>query len=462
MLRPYQDAAIDHIRSSWIGGDRKVLLKLATGAGKTVIFCEIIKRAVANGKRVAMITRGRQLVDQASKRLFRENVTHGVLMADHWNRNALARVQVCSVDTMISRGDFPPAGLIVIDEAHLFTSVTSKQVVNHYANAGAFVLAVTATPYTKESLTHLADCVVSPIGINELIQQGYLVPSRAFLPKNPDLSGITMVKGDYHKGELEERMSHLVGDLVTHWKQFAENRPSLLFAVNIKHSQEIVAQFKRSGVKAEHMEGNHSFAEREAAIERLRTGQIQILSNVGIFCTGVDIPFLGCVVMARPTKSYNLHIQQIGRGTRTCPEVGKKDFILLDHAGNTFRHGFITMEPEVHLEGRKREIKIPKMTVCPKCFIAVSGSVCTLCGDKLRFKSSGGGVEVEIDRDGILEEARGLPKEVEISLFKKQCDETRRRRGYKWQWVYYRIKDEYGEGVADRLYPKFKNQPWFK
>ena len=121
MLRDYQEKSINSIRSEFSLSKKRVLLVLPTGSGKTVIFCHMIKKAFENGKSALVVTRGRKLVDQASKRLFREGVMHGVLMASHWNFKPGHKVQVCSVDTLISRNLKPKADLIIVDEAHLFS-----------------------------------------------------------------------------------------------------------------------------------------------------------------------------------------------------------------------------------------------------------------------------------------------------------------------------------------------------
>lgn len=72
--RAYQDKGIVDIRGLFRIGKRKVLLWLATGGGKTFVFCRMIKEAAARGKKCIVIVRGRKLVDQASERLVREKV----------------------------------------------------------------------------------------------------------------------------------------------------------------------------------------------------------------------------------------------------------------------------------------------------------------------------------------------------------------------------------------------------
>jgi DNA repair protein RadD len=460
-MRPYQTNTIHQIQRLYSRGVKKILLRAPTGSGKTHMFSDIMKRTAEKGNPCIMVVRGRQLVDQASRRLFHEGVPHGVRMCDHWNKNYGAKVQVCSIDTLFSRGEFPEARLLVIDEGHLFTSKRCVEFVNHYTQQGTYVLAVTATPYGKESLRHLAEECVSTISMQELIDQGYLVRPRYFAPSAPDLKGVHTRNGDYVNEELEGRMSVLTGDIVSHWKQIAEGRPTLAFAVNIKHSLNIVEQFRGAGIPAEHIEGESTFEERNNAIEKLRKGEIKILSNVGVLCTGVDIPFASAILLARPTKSYNLYVQQCGRGTRIHPD--KSDFIILDHAGNVLRHGFITEEPDVDLDGREVPERVGKAPrVCPECFTIYTGDRCHVCGKEAPPRDR---KDIEIE-EGTLRELVDYPKGREISLFISRMKEIAKNRKYKSGWTYHKVKDKYGEEAADRAFPgirkrNYNNMPWF-
>jgi superfamily II DNA or RNA helicase len=455
MLRDYQTKAINEIRTSFAGGENKVLLHLATGAGKTVIFCDILKKAYLKQKRAIIVVRGRELVDQASVRLFRESVPHGVLMANHWNYRPHERIQVCSIDTLIARKLFPSADLVVVDEAHLFTSSKSVDYFSHYKNS--FILSVTATPYTDKSLEHLSKKVVHPITMRELIAQGYLVPARYYAPSIPDLSSVHTRAGDFVKNELQNVMSDatLVGDLVSHWKQFASDRPSLAFGVSIKHSKQIVEAFNEQGIKAEHHDADSTDKERKSAVKRLEKREIKVISNVGIFCTGVDIPNVSCLVFARPTKSYNLYIQQAGRGTRIAR--GKSDFIILDHAGNCLRHGFIEDEKEAQIKTKEKKVyeKSVSPSVCKECFAVFKGSTCPSCGQVKRIE---GGRKFEVI-DGNLKE---ITKDAEIINFIKEKRKLAKEKGYRRGWVYWRLVDKFGEEVANKFMPKPKLPDWVR
>lgn len=455
MLRPYQADAVAQIKEHFKKGNRKVLLHLATGGGKTVVFSHIMQEVAKRAKRPIMIVRGRHLVDQASQRLQREGVYHGVMMAKHWNYQPIAPVQVCSIDTLIARGLQPPADLIVIDEAHMAISKGYADFIAQYDNP--FILGVTATPFVQKSLRHVADVIVKPTTVQQLIDEGHLVAPRYYAPSAPDVSDVKISRatGDYDQHDLAEVMKSggLVGDIVYHWKKLAANRPTICFAASVEHSKNIVEQFRAQGITAEHCEAETPDEERKAILERMRTGRTRIVSNVGILCIGVDMPYCSAIIMARPTKSYNLYIQQAGRGTR--PFQDKSDFLLLDHAGNVLRHGFITEERDADLDGT--EIKLEKTPkTCASCFAVFYGFACE-CGFVAPVADR---PKETLIIDGDLNEITNMPIEMMILRDIERFKEIRKKKGMKPGWEYHQIRQKWGDDIALKHFPNRRNAKW--
>lgn len=474
MLRDYQKLALDMIREEFRKGNKKVLLQLSTGAGKTVCFTTMMKEAAARGKKSVMFVRGKMLVQQAHERLLAEKTPHGVMMAGHYFRNAMAPIQICSIDTIVAREKYPEADLVIIDEAHMAVSKGYVETMKMYPNA--YVVAVTATPYTRDPLRHIADSVVAPISFRELVDQGYLIPPKYFSPSIPDLTGVATSAGDYVQNELKNRMAVLSGDIVQTWIDKGEGRPTICFAVNIEHSQMLVRSFVAGGIPAQHIEGNDPKSVRDAAIKRLVNGEIKILSNCGVLCTGVDIPPVSCIIMARPTKSANLFIQQAGRGTRplyadgfdlsqiagrlaaiNCSE--KKTFTILDHAGNILRHGFMTKDREVNLDGKPKLDTGPAVKTCATCYLNYSGSSCPECGETVQEKRDR---ELLTDEGIELKEIKDMPLAAKLVQFVKEQKEIAKKRGYKRGWVYHQVKNAFGEETANDLFPKRNIPSWIK
>lgn len=407
-----------------------------------------------------MVVRGRHLVKQACERLVREDVHHGVLMAGHWLYRPDAPLQLCSIDTLRARKIYPDADLIVIDECHMATSDSYKTFLEAYP--AAFILGVSATPYTEKSLSHVADVVVKPISILELIEQGYLVPPRYFAPSTPNLDDvkISQMTHDYVNKDLTRVMdtSTLIGDIVGHWKRLGEGRQTICFATSVEHSKHIADKFCSEGVKAEHMDADTPEKMRDEILKRFEKGETNVVVNCGILCTGVDLPFCSCIIMARPTKSYSLFIQQAGRGTR--PFSGKKDFIILDHAGNILRHGFITEEQDATIDPsqpRSRNVGL-KPRICGNCFAVYSGPICSGCGFTESVHQTG---KREIEGvDGVLSELNFLTEDQKIKIWINQKKTEAKRRGYKRGWVYYEMIKFWGQENADIYLPRRKMPYW--
>jgi DNA repair protein RadD len=480
-LRDYQTLGLDQIRAEFKKGIKKVLLKLPTGGGKTVIFSEVLKTTAYNGHRAMMVVRGRKLVDQASSRLSREGVHHGVLMSNHWNYRPAAPIQICSIDTLMSRNIRPPAKVIVIDEAHLAVSAGYVKFCEAYPDA--FFLPVTATPYGDKSLRHVADTIVQPISMKQLIAQGYLVGFKYYSVSQPNLAGVKVSSSthDYVQDQLADVMQggNLMGDTVKTWLALGEGRPTICFAVTVEHSKNIVMQFVSQGVAAEHCDADTPDEEREAIYKRLESGQTKVVSNVGILCTGVDLPFVSCIIEARPTKSYNLYCQQLGRGTRTnydskkypdgflntiegricaIDESDKKDCIILDHAGNVVRFGFPTDEPEANLDGKEiKLLKSPK--TCQICFAVFYGFQCP-AGCILPEDQSAGGGRGVVQVDGQLQQITEIPFEMQVQFELDRLKKVQKARGFKTGWVFFRLAEKYGNEVAERFIPKRQAPFW--
>ena len=162
----------------------------------------------------------------------------------------------------------------------------------------------------------------------------------------------------------------LVGDIVTHWHKFAERRKTVCFAVSVAHSIHIRDEFVKSGVRAEHIDGSTPKAERDATLERLAVGEIELVTNCMVLTEGWDLPEVGCCILARPTKKMGLFRQMIGRVLR--PADGKPDAIVLDHSGAVFRHGFVEDRVDWTLDPDRRAESPTHQQRCAEHLVAAS------------------------------------------------------------------------------------------
>lgn len=407
-MTPYPDQfdLISRARAAYAAGARRVLVQAPVGYGKTVVTSEIVRAAVAKGKRVLFLAHRRRLIDQKSRKLDQFGVRHGVLMAGVPPRPWLP-VQVCSRDTLLSRAvrnDWlarPPADLVIVDEAHRVMSDEYRALLSAYPDAHH--LGVTATPAREDGrgLGGFYQALECAPPISWLVARGRLCPVKCFAPQNP--------------GGAKSRR-RLAGDPVATWLRLGAGRPTVLFAGKVEHSRAACAAFLAAGVTAEHIDADTPDDERDAVIARVESGATQVLCNCSVLTEGVDVPCLSCIVLLRLASSYVLFIQAVGRVMRAHP--GKADAVLIDHADAVLEHGFPDEDAEWSLDegdtverrnrDAKKEGQRSQPVVCPKCGLCYPAApACPACGGRLPRKMQPAAVRNQL----LTEVERGLTPE---------------------------------------------------
>ena len=394
-LRPYQDEVVFKCRSL-VPGD-KVIVVAPTGAGKTVIGAAIIEQARAKRMHIVVLAHTREIIKQTSEKLFAYDVNHGVIQAGYPTRPN-EPVQVASIQTLWARAmrgkrmDLPPADMLVIDECHHCPANTYREIIKAYPDA--VLIGLTATPCRGDGrgLGGIFDQILECPQVGELIEQKHLVRTRVFAPINPDLKGTKTRGGDYVETQLALRMDRtdLIGDIVSTWHKYGERRKTVCFAVSVAHSLHIRDEFQRSGVRAAHVDGSISKADRDTILWQLGAGDLDLVTNCMVLTEGWDMPEVSCCILARPTKKMGLYRQMVGRVLRPTP--GKYNAIILDHSGAIYQHGFIedpvkwTLNPCERAYSPKHAARLrsgysSRFIECAKCrSIRVAGEACRCCG----------------------------------------------------------------------------------
>ena len=375
---------------------RRIILVAPTGAGKTIIASAIIKAELKRHASVLVLAHRREIVMQTSDKLRAHGIPHGIIQAGFQPR-PLEAVQVAAIQTLHARAirretmDLPPADLVIVDECHHAPAQTYREIIDPYPDAT--LLGTTATPCRGDGrgLGGIFDTMIECPQVAELIELGYLVRTKNYAPIDPNLKGVETRIGDYVEGQLAERMDRpkLVGDIISHWHKYSERRKTVCFAVNVQHSIHLRDEFVRSGVRCEHIDGGTPKPERDAALARLASGELEVVTNCMVLTEGWDMPEVSCCILARPTRKMGLYRQMIGRVLR--PAEGKPDAIVLDHSGAVFRHGFVedavewTLDPDsraVSPTHQQRETEHgSRLLECKQCHaVRVAGEPCSCCG----------------------------------------------------------------------------------
>lgn len=391
-LRPYQINAVKMLRENISAGFRRQILHLRTGSGKTVVASHMMNSAVLKGRRCLFVVHRRNLVDNCVKRLREDSLPCDVIMSGRKRTAFDVPIAVASRDTLTRRcavnGEpLPPADLVIVDEGHLATAAGYVELLKQYPNATVIYLTATPSGPKGTGLGSIASKMVSAATSAQLIQDGFIVPTRVLAPFRIDLSGIHVVKGDYNVDELSERIDRptLIGDIVETWKAHASDRPTVAFACRREHAQHICDLFNAAGVSAAYLDGESPDKEREAVEIRMRRGEIKVIANVDIISIGTDWPFLKCCIDAAPTKSLVKLLQKAGRISR--PDGDWKHAIYLDHADNCLR---LKLHPDDDLNWPLSESQKPsllnnnpqqqEMKWCVECYALYRGSRCPNCG----------------------------------------------------------------------------------
>lgn len=388
-LRPYQLFAVDSARTLVGEGAKSILIVAPTGAGKTVIGAHIMQRAAALERKCGFVAHRIELLEQCSGKLTDAGVPHGIIQANHPRYRPWEPVQVCSIDTMRARTHVRPQfDLLMIDEAHRAVAQSYMNLRAEYPDA--VLIGLTATPFRRDGagLGAMFDRIVVVSTPEQLISEGFLLEPRVFAPSKPDLGGIKITRGDFDEKESAAVMAQarLVADVVESWQRHAAGRRTVVYGVTVEHSKLMRDRFVAAGIRAEHLDGKTPGDERRGILARLASGETTVVCNVGVLTEGYDLPSLGCVSIARPTRSASLFLQMCGRVMR--PFEDKVNPVILDHAGCSEMHGLPTEDRTATytLDGREPRPKAGEKPstswLCEKCYLVnpVALMACKYCG----------------------------------------------------------------------------------
>ncbi len=340
-LRPYQREAKEAIFQEWNKGNKKTLLVLPTGTGKTIVFSGVTSDCVRNGERVLIMAHRGELLDQAADKLNKSTgLGCAVEKAEESCLGSWYRVVVGSVQTLMRekrlkqfKSDF--FNTIIIDEAHHSISDSYQRVLQHFDEAK--VLGVTATPDRGDmkNLGSYYESLAYEYTLLEAIREGYLSPIKAqTIPLKLDLTGVGLQAGDFKTSDLGTVLDPYLYQIADEMVKCCMNRKTVVFLPLIKTSQKFRDILNGKGFKA--VEVNGESQDRTEILADFDAGKYNVLCNSMLLTEGWDCPSVDCVVVLRPTKVRSLYSQMVGRGTRLFP--GKDHLLLLDFLWHTEKH----------------------------------------------------------------------------------------------------------------------------
>lgn len=367
-LRNYQSETVEAVFREWESGTISTLVVLPTGAGKTVVFSEIIRRA--QPKRCLVLAHREELIFQAREKIEKiAGIECDIEMAEMRASLSLfnqAQCVIATVQTMSRRLEqFDPYGfqVVIVDECHHSTANSYQKILNHFKiNPDIRILGVTATPdrADEEALGQIFDTVAYDYEILDAIHDGWLVPVEQQMVHIADLdfSNVRTTAGDLNGADLsavmevEATMQGIVGSSI----DILGGRQALLFAASVKQAEMSCEIFNRHRVNmATFICGTTERDKRAEIFDAFRNGKYQVLCNCGIATEGTDLPMVEVILNGRPTKSRSLYAQIAGRALRPLPGTvdgletpderksaiagsAKPSALLVDFVGNSGRH----------------------------------------------------------------------------------------------------------------------------
>jgi len=398
-LYPDQSDLVASLRASIAGGSKAPLVVLPTGGGKTVIFSWLCAQLHRRGKRVQILSHRQELLKQINDTLREFNVPHTMCSAGmHYNpREAVCNSSIFTVARRLGKIQVPD--VVIADEGHHYTEgSTWDKTISFWRehNPNLLVIGFTATPERLDGsgLDHAYDDMVQGLTTAELIQMGRLSDYTLFAPPGEiDTSELHVRMGDYKRDEAATMMQKpkIMGNAIRHYAKYLQGRPAVAFCVSVKHAMATAADFRSQGWKAACIEGSMTTLERRQVNRDFRAGHLNVMTSCDLISEGYDVPGMHGAILLRPTMSLALYLQQVGRALRKAD--GKEKAYLLDHVGNSHRHGLPDMPREWSLEGRPKRKRADverdiQVKMCPSCGAASPSTAvrCRDCGDEFPIK----------------------------------------------------------------------------
>ena len=378
-FHPFQKSAIEATMKEFLAAPARSGLFIApTGTGKTVYAAGVIDRYMEEFEdpfgdpfevkrpKVLFIAHRDELLEQAQKTL--RFVTGDRYKTGKQKAKEIAPansdVVFASQQTIGTEGGLarlakmhPHFDLLIIDEAHHATRKNTYGAIRE-AYAGAHLVGLTATPkrLDKQMLhsdkSTLFDMVFYRYHIFQAWKDRFLCPVREKTIRLPiDLSKVKTRGDDFVESELIQVLKNRPDALqiiVNAYLKEGEGRQAAFFLWDVESAQKCAELLNSAGVRAEAVWGDNTpkgmerrkdilanfagFKRDNAPLfsEDAQEKRIRAVTNVMVLTEGYDYKALSCVVIARPTKSWGLFFQMVGRALRTDDASGKTDALILN------------------------------------------------------------------------------------------------------------------------------------
>lgn len=356
-------------------GETKALLVSATGTGKTYASAFAVKKF--NPKRFLFLVHRQQIAEQSLKtykKVFNNpNISFGILGGGKHQTDVdflFSTFQSMNANDRFKRFDKDEFDYIVVDEVHRAAADTYSKIIEYFQPE--FLLGMSATPWrtdNKEIFSFFDDNIVYQVTLRDALEEDLLCPFHYYgisdlkygddlIDEKFDLSD--KLKKDEKEELISNQFSNIMSDKfdedafrkfnfltsderVRHILEKSEffgysgsRIKALVFCSSVTEAKVLSKKFNEKNHPSLALDANCNYDEREKAIKRLTDddveNKLEYLFTYDIFNEGVDIPQVNQVILARPTKSPIVFVQQLGRGLRKSED--KEYVTVIDFIGN--------------------------------------------------------------------------------------------------------------------------------
>jgi len=326
-LYEHQVISLQEIKKRRDAGIKAFLIVLPTAAGKSKIVEEDIKDFAGNKPdfKALVLVPGNNILADWTERV-KNSLSELAGKIDIRTYAYMARHYT----------DYRPDyySYICVDEAHHAVATVLKRIIQYFTVE--FIIGLTATDQRpdRKKLETVFGTYSTSLSLREAMEKEVVAKANVFrIETNIDLSQIRFNGKDYVNADLEKRIrvtsrNELIVSVIEEYFTSGDAglRQGVIFCVNVAHANEMAKLMNNAGISAVSYTGQTK--NPEAVMDDFRQKKIRFLCACNMISEGWDYPELGILVMARPTLSKVLYLQQIGRGLRRTDT--KKNVIVID------------------------------------------------------------------------------------------------------------------------------------
>ena len=393
--RFYQRIAVNRVLKAIVNGQKRLLLVMATGTGKTYVAFQVIHKLLnfESHAKFLYIADRNVLVDQSIAQDFNplKKITHKINYRRDKNSQIESYVMYFSLYQQLigDNGEkryaelFKPDffDLVIIDECHRGSAKEDSQwreILEYFS--GAAQLGMTATPKENKYVSNI-DYFGEPIykySLNDGIQDGFLAPFKVYVPILNISDGWRPVKGQrdslgneiedriYNNSDydynivLEDRVRAVAEEITNYLKSSDRMQKTIVFCANEDAAERM--RIALSNLNSDMMKEHPDYVVRITSSDNYGKGKLDYFLSVvqqypviattsELLSTGVDTKTVKLIVIDKNISSMTQFKQIIGRGTRIVEKANKLSFVIMDFRGVSRHFADPDWDGDVIIEG---------------------------------------------------------------------------------------------------------------